>query len=141
MCDCCCSSYCTVCTLYFEELYHILYVVYKKSAMDPVNMNSSESEEVAIYVCPICQSTSKEDHPISYGGKACLSCKAFFRRAHQNTKSPTFVCKRINQCPINHMTRKSCQKCRYQLCLKSGMNPDLVLTSDQKKSRFKNQRK
>merc|ERR1712242_538645 len=100
-------------------------------------MNSSQSEEVAVYLCPICQWTSKEDHPICYGGQACLSCKAFFRRAHRDTKSPTFVCKKIDNCHINPKTRRSCQKCRYRLCLKAGMNPDLVLTSEQKKSRFK----
>ena len=33
-------------------------------------------------------------------------------------------------------TRRKCQKCRYVLCRQAGMDPDAVLTVDQKKVRF-----
>ena len=62
----------------------------------------------------------------------------FFRRAHQKTKAPQFVCKRMNSCEITVKTRRRCQKCRYDLCLKIGMKPEAVLTEDQRKVRFRN---
>ena len=71
--------------------------------------------------CPICKFKNEMPLQIHYGSKACFSCRAFFRRAHQKTKSPNFICKRNNTCEITVKTRRRCQKCRYTLCLKSGM--------------------
>ena len=34
-------------------------------------------------------------------------------------------------------TRRRCQKCRHSLCLKAGMNPDAVMTEEQKRIRFR----
>ena len=62
----------------------------------------------------------------------------FFRRAHQKTKTPKFSCKQNNACEITVKTRRRCQKCRYEKCLKIGMTPKAVLTEDQKQIRFKN---
>ena len=88
--------------------------------------------------CPICKDYSEQPHQLHYGGIACFSCRAFFRRAHQKTKSPSFKCKKNSDCDINTKTRRKCQKCRYVLCLKVGMKPEAVLTDDQKKVRFRN---
>ena len=74
---------------------------------------------------------------MSYGCRACFSCKAFFRRAHAHTKTPSFVCKNQDQCEVTVKTKRSCQKCRYALCIGSGMKPELVLTKDQITSRFR----
>ena len=71
--------------------------------------------------CPICKFKNETPLQIHYGSQACFSCRAFFRRAHQKTKSPNFICKRNNTCEITVKTRRRCQKCRYTLCLKSGM--------------------
>ncbi|TRY80570.1 hypothetical protein TCAL_16754 [Tigriopus californicus] len=89
-------------------------------------------------VCPICKFKSNDKHCFHYGGVSCYSCRAFFRRAHQGTKEPSFKCKRNNQCDITEKTRRKCQKCRYELCLNAGMDPSLVLDDDQKKVRFRN---
>ena len=104
----------------------------------PPAQEPTESEESEVYVCPICQSVAKQQHQTHYGGMACFSCRAFFRRAHQTSKTPNFVCNRNNSCVINVKTRRSCQKCRYLICLRVGMDPELVLTEDQRKSRFRN---
>ena len=33
--------------------------------------------------------------------------------------------------------RRKCKQCRYQRCIRAGMNPELVLTEDQKQIRFR----
>ena len=38
---------------------------------------------------------------------------------------------------MSYKNRKKCQKCRYEACLRVGMDPGLVLTEDQKKARFR----
>ena len=74
---------------------------------------------------------------LSYGIKACFSCRAFFRRAHQKTRTPAFKCRaKTNDCVVDEKTRKLCQRCRYQKCLAKGMQPELVLNNDQKKVKF-----
>ena len=101
----------------------------------------SNTEDTTVnkpYECPICKEKLKNLPNIHYGGAACFSCRAFFRRAHQKTKVPTFKCKNDNKCFVTLKTRRKCQKCRYDLCLKEGMKPEAVLTDDQKKIRFRN---
>eukprot|EP00095_Tigriopus_kingsejongensis_P003147 maker-scaffold662_size116868-snap-gene-0.16 protein:Tk03147 transcript:maker-scaffold662_size116868-snap-gene-0.16-mRNA-1 annotation:"achain thyroid hormone beta dna binding domain homodimer with inverted palindrome tre" len=107
--------------------------------MDVIPSEDSNSAQSATFtVCPICQCCFNDKHCFHYGGVSCYSCRAFFRRAHQGTKEPNFKCKRESRCDITEKTRRKCQKCRYDLCLKSGMDPSLVLDDDQKKVRFRN---
>ena len=47
------------------------------------------------------------------------------------------MCKHDGKCDITSKNRKKCQKCRYDKCIEIGMNPNLVLTDDQKKVRFR----
>eukprot|EP00093_Oithona_nana_P006513 06513.XXX_290934_291176_1 [CDS] Oithona nana genome sequencing. len=75
------------------------------------------------YICPICKDVSDQPQQLHYGGRACFSCRAFFRRAHQKTKHPDFFCKKGNACEVTVKTRRRCQKCRYVLALKAGMQP------------------
>ena len=94
-------------------------------------------------VCPVCGETAPDDdkHHLHYGGICCYSCRAFFRRCHQGTKTPKFECRNGNtgkRCPITMKTRRKCQKCRYDRCLEIGMESKWVLTGDQKKVRFRN---
>ena len=68
------------------------------------------------------------------------SCRAFFRRAHNKCggdESPNYSCKKDEKCDITSKNRKKCQRCRYNRCIEVGMNPNLVLTDDQKKVRFR----
>jgi hypothetical protein len=64
------------------------------------------------HTCPVCKFVSKEKHCFHYGGLSCYSCRAFFRRAHQDTKRPDFKCKKNGQCVVTVKTRRKCQKCR-----------------------------
>lgn len=94
-------------------------------------------EEDQEKTCPVCKEVSKQSLQLHYGGRVCFSCRAFFRRSHEKTATPSFKCKKDNTCKITLKTRRKCQKCRYLLCLKAGMKPDAVLTQDQKKVRFR----
>jgi len=90
-------------------------------------------------VCYGCQEPAKPNqvHTPHYGGTVCLSCRAFFRRAHQAAKFPIFFCKYSNNCTVTVKNRRRCQKCRYDRCIKAGMSPEGVLSETQKKIRFR----
>lgn len=90
--------------------------------------------------CRICGDTAVKH--VHYGGHCCFSCKAFFRRAvnWQNKNNRTFQCKFENKCEITIKNRKTCQSCRFQKCMTTGMNPSWVLSEEQRKKRFKKYR-
>ena len=99
-------------------------------------------------VCFICKETTTKEHCTHYGALACISCRAFFRRAHQSMQNkeltedgkrrlPEFICKKSGRCEVTPKTRRRCQMCRYNLCLKAGMQPDAVMTEGQVKVRFR----
>ena len=92
-----------------------------------------------LFECPICRDKLRTSPQIHYGVSACFSCKAFFRRAHKNSTVPNFKCENDNKCQGTQRwkTRRKCQKCRLDICLKMGMKPEAVLTDDQKKNRFR----
>ena len=90
-------------------------------------------------VCFVCSEVARPDqmHTPHYGGIVCLSCRAFFRRAHQKTRNPKYFCKNSGQCQITFKNRRRCQKCRYEKCIFTGMTPEAVLSEDQKHIRFR----
>ena len=46
------------------------------------------------------------------------------------------VCKNGGRCEVTVANRK-CRRCRYDRCLRAGMNPSAVLDDDGKKVRFR----
>ena len=52
--------------------------------------------------CFVCQDEAKMGHVHirHYGGVVCFSCRQFFRRAHQQSKQPNFVCNKDNACLV-----------------------------------------
>lgn len=84
--------------------------------------------------CAVCYQKIPKDR-IHYGGVSCYSCRAFFRRNTQREELP--VCKSDGNCEVTHVDRKQCSACRYSKCIRIGMKPELVLTEDDKKKRFK----
>lgn len=104
-----------------------------------MKITENPRDKFYLTVCFVCRDVAKpgQEHLRNYGGIVCYSCRAFWRRSHQATRSPNFVCKRNNDCSITVATRRRCQKCRYQRCLVAGMNPEAVLNDDQKKIRFR----
>ena len=105
---------------------------YKKS-----QVKQSVSAKKFTFYCQICRDRAPEH--IHYGSVSCFSCRAFFRRSVP--KSHQYVCAGNKQCPISVTTRKNCQYCRYQTCLKAGMRPTWVLTEREKKERMENKKR
>ncbi|TRY79464.1 hypothetical protein TCAL_08929 [Tigriopus californicus] len=100
----------------------------------------ASAREPSDRVCLVCQDVILKHTCIHYGGLSCYSCRAFFRRANQESKKAVFECKYDRDCEITVKTRRKCQRCRYDLCLKAGMKPENVLTPDQKVVRFRKKR-
>ena len=108
---------------------------------DPNYAHGENNPNDPLYLkfCFVCKEEAPPDkeHYKNYGGIVCLSCRAFFRRLHQSCKAQDLKCKFDGNCVVTKRTRRRCQKCRHSLCLKAGMNPDAVMTEEQKRIRFR----
>ncbi|KAI6204613.1 hypothetical protein M3Y94_00695900 [Aphelenchoides besseyi] len=76
--------------------------------------------------CRIC---NNEKASIHYGGRCCLRCKTFFRRALKSNAN--YRCDKNNDCEIVESGRKCCKACRLNRCFAAQMDPKLV-QSDRK---------
>ena len=105
----------------------------------PLTAPDDPGDKIFLTICYVCQEEAKpgQEHLRNYGGVVCYSCRAFWRRSHQKSRNPNFVCKKAEDCVITVKTRRRCQKCRYNRCLMTGMSPEAVLDEDQKKIRFR----
>ncbi|CAJ0948268.1 unnamed protein product, partial [Mesorhabditis belari] len=68
--------------------------------------------------CDICNSPAATLH---YGAMTCGSCKVFFLRTSMAKR--VFLCDKGGRCEY---PRDRCRACRFQKCLKMGMNPEAV---------------
>jgi len=75
--------------------------------------------------CPVCsEQTQGHTH---YGGRACDSCKAFFRRTVVRPSQKAKRCRmNTGDCSLRSYKRNNCPYCRFQKCLKNGLQPELV---------------
>lgn len=104
--------------------------------VDKDTLDSESSQPKRSRVCSVCAGPTETFH-LNYGASTCFSCRAFFRRAIEKTRNPNFVCKKMGNCDIKLENRKSCRKCRFELCIKAGMKTGFVLDDGQKKVRFR----
>ena len=87
------------------------------------------------FLCFIC--TKPALRYSSYGGRGCSSCRSFFRRSSQNNLYRGYLCNKSQACLIDPNSRKNCQYCRFQACLRSGMKITWVLSDQERERRFK----
>ncbi|KAI6183791.1 Nuclear Hormone Receptor family [Aphelenchoides bicaudatus] len=59
-----------------------------------------------------------------YGGLCCSGCRGFFRRTVRFNRH--YVCAKDGLCDTRKNLRNVCRSCRYERCLKAGLNPMLV---------------
>jgi len=78
-------------------------------------------------ICNICGDQAGRHS--YYGGVACQSCRAFFRRSVQGGNYQKFRCIKLhNQCSLKHSFRKKCKFCRFQSCIGAGMKVSYVVS-------------
>ena len=88
--------------------------------------------------CEVCYETIGVSQ--SYGAITCPSCRVFFRRLSIG-KRGLGICFTHGNCEITKSTRNNCQFCRYQKCLKMGMDPQRVHRTKNKGECLKEQSK
>ena len=72
--------------------------------------------------CAVCGDAATGHY--YYGGLSCFSCRTFFRRCVFKTNLNS--CLKNQNCQIKVETRSMCQYCRFQKCLRIGMDPEQV---------------
>lgn len=95
------------------------------SFRDNESPSSQGANEAQFIDCPICaEKTLNQYH---YGGIACDSCKAFFRRTAVSPSKKSQKCRTGHgSCHLKMERRNNCPFCRFQECLKNGMDPNLI---------------
>ncbi|XP_021952466.1 retinoic acid receptor beta isoform X2 [Folsomia candida] len=93
------------------------------------NHHNSRNSKTA-KICEVCGDIAKSLH---FGGLSCDSCKAFFRRSVHKDAHLQFSCGYDNSCHISKQTRKSCQKCRFEKCIRIGMEKKWVMSEEERK--------
>ena len=99
-----------------------------KNNLSNPNNQPPLDEGLLLFECPICMDKFRTSPQIHYGVSSCFRCQAFFRKAHNNSKAPNFICENYNKCQGTQRwrTRRKCQKCRLDICLKMGMKPEAI---------------
>lgn len=93
--------------------------------------------ELQSTLCPVCTEGSVMHHYRSYGGRACFSCRSFFRRAVQSENYLRFSCLKGQSCTIELRKKGQCKWCRFQRCIiKAGMRTEHVLNHGQRRQRL-----
>ncbi|KAK8398730.1 hypothetical protein O3P69_004085 [Scylla paramamosain] len=85
--------------------------------------------------CGVCGDAARSMH---FGGMACDSCKAFFRRSVQSGAYKTFQCPESENCPISKTNRKVCQYCRFKKSQENGMEISWVMSETDRMVLWKN---
>lgn len=80
-------------------------------------------------ICLVCGDVSKSNH---FGALCCCSCKAFFRRSVQNESYKGFHCPYNSNCDITILSRKCCQFCRFEKCVRIGMEISWVMSEEER---------
>ncbi|XP_046438501.1 nuclear hormone receptor HR96-like isoform X2 [Daphnia pulex] len=78
-------------------------------------------------VCGVCGDKALG---CNFGATTCESCKAFFRR--NALKGKEFRCPFENNCKIDAVTRRFCQKCRLKKCLDIGMKKEFIMSEEER---------
>ncbi|RUS73646.1 hypothetical protein EGW08_018601 [Elysia chlorotica] len=74
--------------------------------------------------CVVCGESS-DQVALHYTRMLCNGCRAFFKRAIQGKVSPG-ECKAEGKCIVDANSRKSCKACRFEACIRAGVDPSKV---------------
>uniref|UniRef100_A0A8R1HFX3 Nuclear receptor domain-containing protein n=1 Tax=Caenorhabditis japonica TaxID=281687 RepID=A0A8R1HFX3_CAEJA len=79
-------------------------------------------ENLQVAPCLVCGAQKRV--AFHFGSNSCTACASFFRRTV--SFGIRFLCKADNQCTISSDIRFICRSCRYDNCIKAGMQRELV---------------
>ncbi|KAF1756186.1 hypothetical protein GCK72_012639 [Caenorhabditis remanei] len=83
------------------------------------NVNRTvENNVITLNVCGVEKATQH------YGALSCVGCKGFFRRAL--LKADQLECAANGECTVSVLQKIQCRSCRFNKCLREGMNPAFV---------------
>ncbi len=99
-------------------------VYQSKEATKTAAQNIQLVSAAGLVPCTVCSKISKVTN--SFGVDACGSCRAFFVRSTKDHAYKSFVCATaMCNCLVDSKSWLSCQKCRFDNCLKAGMKVPL----------------
>ncbi|XP_002156561.1 nuclear receptor subfamily 2 group E member 1 isoform X1 [Hydra vulgaris] len=104
------------------ELYD--FVNFQVLAEQVVKEKIEEMKELESKLCQSCRICGDRSSGRHYGVPSCDGCRGFFKRSVRRNVS--YACKFQGECVIDLKRRNQCQFCRYQRCLKVGMNKNAV---------------
>ncbi|CAJ0941248.1 unnamed protein product, partial [Mesorhabditis belari] len=88
----------------------------------PTSSDQNDDDGIRGHRCLICKARATGYH---FDAQSCSACAAFFRRAVALNKS--FHCITGNgECQVHYSMPQICRACRYERCLHSGMNRNVV---------------
>ncbi|KAE9550734.1 hypothetical protein FO519_006056 [Halicephalobus sp. NKZ332] len=76
----------------------------------------------------ICRVCGDKAYSYNFNVITCESCKAFFRR--NANKEKEIRCPFNDQCDINIVSRRFCQRCRLQKCFRVGMKKEWIMSEE-----------
>ncbi|CAD5234490.1 unnamed protein product [Bursaphelenchus xylophilus] len=95
-------------------------------------------KRTATKICRVC---GDKAYSYNFNVITCESCKAFFRR--NANKEKEIRCPFNENCDINIVSRRFCQRCRLQKCFKVGMKKEWIMSDEarlEKKQRIQDNR-
>lgn len=82
-------------------------------------------KRAATKICRVC---GDKAYSYNFNVITCESCKAFFRR--NANKEKDIRCPFNDQCDINIVSRRFCQRCRLQKCFRVGMKKEWIMSEE-----------
>ena len=111
----------------FKQTIQFLQQIIVKKCPSSIRRRDSNPQPLKSELSPITTRPGRPPNPLYFLIRVLVS----------QTVGKVYVCKQDGKCDVSKKNRKKCQKCRYEACLRVGMDPALVLTEDQKKARFR----
>ncbi|KAI6205398.1 Nuclear hormone receptor family member nhr-48 [Aphelenchoides besseyi] len=99
---------------------------------------ASGEKRAATKICRVCGDKS---YSYNFNVITCESCKAFFRR--NANKEKDIRCPFNDNCDINIVSRRFCQRCRLKKCFEQGMRKEWIMSEEarlEKKQRIQDNR-
>ena len=105
-----------------SSMYKFIYFIQSQKYYKLEKMLTTVQIETTDYKCDVCGDKSCNWY---YGAIVCEACKKFFVRSQTESREE-YNCERFlrlsKYCVINIETRRDCKFCRYQKCLKVGLD-------------------